>query len=270
MQLLTHSEAPYFVFDKLKEFSDITHFVTTRHGGVSDGAFATLNLGLGTQDRPLSVLQNRQILADSLGIPQEYFVMANQVHGTNVEVILRDRRGAGAFSRHNAIPSTDAMITNEPEICLFVMSADCVPLLFYDPVKLVIGAAHAGWRGTIDRVAVATIRKMNETYGCSPQNIIVAIGPSIGPCCYKVGGDVINEVLNKFGTTDGLISFDNPESTPILDLWAANKIQLLEAGVLEENMEIAEKCTNCNFGDFFSSRYGKGLTGRFGAGIMIK
>jgi len=270
MQLLTDTEAPYFVYDKLKEYKEIIHFVTTRHGGVSDGAFATLNLGLGTQDRPLSVLQNRQILADSVGIPQEYFVMANQVHGNNVEIILKDRRGAGAFSRHNAISSTDSMITNEPEICLFVMGADCVPLLFFDPVKLVIGAAHAGWRGTVNKIAVATIQKMQEVYGSLPKDIHIAVGPSIGPCCYKVGGEVINEVLNTFGTTDGLISFENPESTPILDLWAANKVQLTEAGVPEENIEIAGICTNCNAADFYSSRHGKGLTGRFGAGIMLK
>lgn len=271
MQLLTHGDAPYFVYDRLKNYNDkIIHFVTTRHGGVSDGAFATLNLGLGTQDRPLSVLQNRQILSDSVGIPQEYFVMANQVHGTNVEVIQKDRRGAGAFSRHNAIPSTDAMITDEPEICLFVMGADCVPLLFFDPVKLVVGAAHAGWRGTVNKVSAATVRKMQETYDCKPQDILVAVGPSIGPCCYKVGGEVITEVLKTFGSTEGLISFDNADSTPIFDLWAANKIQLLETGVTEENIEIAGMCTNCNSGDFFSSRFGKGITGRFGAGIMIK
>jgi polyphenol oxidase len=270
MQLLTHSEAPYFVFDKLHTYNQITHFVTTRHGGVSDGAFAALNLGLGTQDRPLSVLQNRQIIADSVGIPQEYFVLANQVHGTNVEVIQIDRRGEGAFSRSNAIPATDALITNVPEICLFVMAADCVPLLFFDPTKLVVGAAHAGWRGTVKKIAVATILKMQKIYNCQPSDIQVAIGPSIGPCCYNVGGEVIEKVLQMFGTTDGLISFDNPESSPIFDLWAANKIQLLESGVLEENMEIAAICTQCNNGDFFSSRHGKGITGRFGAGIMIK
>lgn len=270
MQLLTNSEAPYFVYDRLKEYSEIIHFVSTRHGGVSDGAFASLNLGLGTQDRPLSVLQNRQILSDAVGIPQEFFVMAHQVHGTNVEVIHKDRRGAGAFSRHNAIPSTDAMITNESEICLFVMGADCVPLLFFDPVKLVVGAAHAGWRGTVNKVSAATVRKMQETFNCNPQDILVAVGPSIGPCCYKVGGEVINEVLNMFGTTDGLISFENAESSPIFNLWAANKVQLIEVGIAEENIEVAGLCTNCNAGDFFSSRHGKGITGRFGAGIMIK
>jgi YfiH family protein len=270
MQLLTKSEAPYFVFDRLKGYDEITHFVTTRHGGVSDGAFATLNMGLGTQDRPLSVLQNRQILSDSVGIPLESFVMANQVHGTHVEVVLNDRRGAGAFSRHNALASTDAMVTNESEICLFVMGADCVPILFFDPIKLVIGAAHAGWRGTVKKVAVATIHKMQETYSCDISDIMVAIGPSIGPCFYKVGGEVLDEVLKTFGTTEGFISFENAESSPILDLWAANKIQLTQIGILEENIEIAGICTQCHHQDFFSSRHDKGITGRFGAGIMIR
>ena len=270
MKRLTKSGTPYFVFGNLKGFANITHFITTRHGGVSDGAFASLNMGLGTQDSPLSVLQNRQLLADAIDIPLEFFVFANQVHGTHVEVISRERRGNGAFSRHNAIVSCDAMVTNEPEICLFVMAADCVPLLFYDPVKLVIGAAHAGWRGTVKKMAANTILKMQEQYGCSPKNICVGIGPSIGPCCYNVGGEVIQEVLQTFGTTEGLINFNNPESAPILDLWSANKMQLIEVGVSEENIEIAEICTNCHHDDFFSSRHGKGITGRFGAGIMIK
>jgi YfiH family protein len=269
MQRLTKRGTPYFVFSKLKDCAGITHFVSTRHGGVSDGAFASLNLGLGTQDRPLIVLQNRQILADAVGIPQQFFVLANQVHGTNVEIISNDRRGAGAFSRHNAIVSCDAMITNEPEICLFVMAADCVPLLFFDKVKLVIGAAHAGWRGTVKKMAANTIHKMQEHYGCSPKDIYVGIGPSIGPCCYNVGGEVIEEVLKTFGTTEGLINFENPNSAPIFDLWSANKLQLTQAGVPEENIEIAGVCTQCHHDDFFSSRYGKGVTGRFGAGIMI-
>lgn len=269
MQRLTKSGTPYFVFANFKGFADITHFVTTRHGGVSDGAFASLNLGLGTQDSPLSVLQNRQILADAVDIPQEFFVFANQVHGTNVEVISKEKRGAGAFSRHNAIVSCDAMITNEPEICLFVMAADCVPLLFYDPVRHVIGAAHAGWRGSVKRMAACTIQKMQTHYGCLPGDILVGIGPSIGPCCYNVGGEVIDEVLKTFGTTEGLINFDNKESAPILDLWSANKLQLTEMGVPAENIEIAEICTQCHHDDFFSSRHGKGVTGRFGAGIMI-
>ena len=269
MQLVSSSAAPYYIFDKFKGFTGIKHFVSTRHGGESIGAFGTLNIGLGTQDRLLTVLRNRQILADAVGIPLESFVMANQVHGTHVEIVLNDRKGAGAFSRHNALASTDAMATNEPGICLFVMGADCVPILFFDPVKMVIGAAHAGWRGTVKKVAVAAVQKMGEEYGCSPADICVAIGPSVGPCCYKVGGEVIDEVLKTFGTTEGIISFDNPESSPILDLWAANRIQLTHIGVPEENIETAGICTQCNHQQFFSSRYDKGITGRFGAGIMI-
>jgi len=269
MLLVSTPEAPYYTFENLRSFKEIKHFVTTRHGGVSDGAFASLNLGLGTEDRPLTVLQNRQILADSVGISQDYFVMANQIHGTNVEVIAKDRRGAGAFSRHNAIPATDGMITNEPEICLFVMGADCVPILFFDRKKKVIGAAHSGWKGTVTKIAAEVVRKMQETYHSSPSDIVVAIGPSIGPCCYKVGGEVMEAVLRHFGTTNGFISFENEDFAPMLDLWTANKTQLLEIGVPEENIEIAGLCTQCNHDEFFSSRYGKGITGRFGAGIMI-
>jgi polyphenol oxidase len=270
MQSIHHSGVPLLGFEQFNKFHEIIHFVTSRHGGISSGVYTSLNLGFGTADGGLSVLTNRHKVADSLAIPLDYFVMANQVHGTHVEVVTREKRGAGAFHRHNALPATDAMVTNEPEICLFVMAADCVPVLFFDPVKKVIGAAHAGWRGTIGRIAAATVLKMQEIYQCHPQNICAAIGPSIGPCCYEVGGEVIDAVLQAFGTTEGLIRFDNDESLPIFNLWQANKLQLMETGLKEENIETAGICTKCRADDFFSSRQGKGITGRFGAGIMIR
>ncbi|HEY4787214.1 MAG TPA: peptidoglycan editing factor PgeF [Bacteroidales bacterium] len=269
MQQVRSSRVPYYIFDNFCDFKEIKHFVSTRHGGVGDGAYATLNIGLGTEDKPSDVLMNRRLLSESVGIPLESFVMAHQVHGIHVEVVTKDRKGAGAFSRDDALPSTDAMISNERGLCLFVMGADCVPILFFDPVKRVIGAAHAGWRGTVKKIAVATVQKMEEEYGCSPVDICVAIGPSIGPCCYRIGGEVIDEVLHSFGTTEGLISFDNQESLPILDLWTTNKFQLREIGVPDRNIEIAGICTQCNHHDFFSSRHDKGVTGRFGAGIVL-
>jgi polyphenol oxidase len=269
MQIVNKEGITFYEFDKLRQISGIVHFITTRHGGVSKGAYASLNIGFGTDDVSLAVLENRHRMADALGFPLDYFVMANQVHGTHVEVITGKHRGLGAFHNHNAILATDAMITDEPEICLFVMAADCVPLLFFDPEKRVIGATHAGWRGTVGKVATATIQKMQEVYGCHPSGIFAAIGPSIGPSCYVVGGEVIDAVLKSYGTTDKFINFDNPDSLPMFDLWYTNRYELLEAGLKDEHIEVAGLCTQCQYGDFFSSRHGKGITGRFGAGIMI-
>ncbi|MBC7333265.1 MAG: laccase domain-containing protein, partial [Actinobacteria bacterium] len=142
-----------------------------------------------------------------------------------------------------------------------VLQADCVPLFFYDPSRKVVGIAHAGWSGTAKRIVKNVIKVMIEQYCCLPENILVGIGPSIGPCCYEVGLEVakkISPVLIK-------------GSKYFVDLWQANKVQLLSSGVAEENIEVAELCTRCNSHIFFSARAANGnRTGRFGAGIMIK
>jgi YfiH family protein len=259
-----------YTFEKCFNSSNIKHFITTRFGGVSKGACGSLNIGYGTEDFSLAVLENRHRMANSVQIPLDYFVMCNQVHGSHIEIVTKEQRGKGALHKNNALLATDGMITNEPEICLFVMGADCVPLLFSDPVKKVIGAAHAGWRGTVKKIAVETVLEMKKTFGCNLSDIQVGIGPSIGACCYNVGAEVIDEVLRAFGSTDNFVRFDTPESTPRFDLWYANKYQLMEVGIKEENIEISGLCTNCHSDEFFSSRASQGNTGRFGAGIMLR
>ena len=264
------TESPVLKYDEWIDFNEIIHFVSTRHGGVSQGPYASLNVGLGTDDAPGLVLQNRHILAKAAGIPLESFVILNQVHGTNVVVATRELKGSGSHSRESAIHETDGIITDQSGICLFVMGADCVPLLFFDPVKKVIGAAHVGWRGTVKNIALATVQKMKEAFNCNYQDIRAAIGPSIGPCCYHVGGEVIDTILRLYGTTDEFISYDYKDSLAHFDLWQTNKIQMLEAGLSQNNIIIANLCTHCNHNGFFSSRYDKGITGRFGAGIMLR
>ena len=269
MQQITHGLAPYFLFDSLSVFSEIKQFVSTRHGGVSKEAYTSLNIGFGTNDDRTLVLENREILAQSVGIKLNKFVFLNQIHESRVAIVTTEMRGCGAFARDTAICGTDAMVTNVPDVCLFVMSADCVPLLFFDPVKKVIGACHAGWRGTLLMAPVATIQAMCESYGSTPSDILVAVGPSIGPCCYNIGGEVIDSVLRTFGSTDTLIRFDNFDWQPYFDLWSTNQLILSKAGIQLKNIEISGLCTQCHHNDFFSSRHDKGITGRFGAGIML-
>jgi YfiH family protein len=270
MVISEEREVKLYHFKKFFKDAEITHFITSRQGGVSPAPYLSLNIGYGTGDFSLNVLENRHRLSKAIDIPLDNIVMCNQVHGTHVEVVTKNHKGKGALYRDNALLNTDAMVTNVPEICLFVMSADCVPLLFYDPIKKVIGAAHAGWRGTVKKIALETLKKMSEIYGSNVSDVNVGIGPSIGPCCYHVGAEVITEVMQSFGTTEKYIQFSHSDSTAILDLWNTNKFQLMDAGVKEENIEIAGICTCCNQDDFFSSRAGKGITGRFGAGIMLR
>ena len=266
---LENRDIPFYVFSNLKCTGSIKHFVTTRSGGVSEEPFSSLNLGYGTDDFTIHVLENRHRMAQAMDIPLDYFVMANQVHGTHVEVVTKKMRSCGALYRDNSLLATDAMITNVPEVCLFVMGADCVPILFFDPVRKVIGAAHAGWRGTVKKIAVETTRKMNEVFHCNMDDILVGIGPSIGPCCYEVGTEVIQIVQQAFINSQNLIIQEETGRNPIFNLWEANKQQLIEAGVKETNIETAQICTKCHSDEFYSSRASNGNTGRFGAGIML-
>lgn len=228
-----------FLFENLSHLKGIRHFVSTRNGGTSKPPFNTLNLSFNVSDDPKNVLQNRKLLTEALGIDIESITTAKQVHNNKIAVVTREMRGRGSNDHESALDDIDAMVTNVPGILLMIQVADCVPLLFYDPVKKVIAAVHAGWRGTVLKIARNTVKSMANKYKSDPYNIYVGIGPSIGPCCYEV------------------------------DLWETNKRQLLDSGIPQSNIEVSRICTRCEKKTFFSYRAGKGVTGRFGAGIML-
>lgn len=247
----------------LSKYPGIIHFVSTRTGGVSPPPFDSLNLGFGTKDQPSRVLKNRQILAEAVGVPLANFTLGKQVHGDNIAVVTSELRGRGSHDYENALDATDGLVTDVPGTCLMVLLADCVPLLFYDPVHKAIGAVHAGWKGTVRQIGRRAVDTMAEHYGSRPGDIVVGIGPSIGPCCYEVGPEVIAQAEESFGETVGLV-----DGNGHLNLWEANLRQLLEAGIPEANIEVAGICTRCNADRFFSERKQPG-TGRFGVGIML-
>lgn len=257
-------------FENLLGFKEIEHFVSTRNGGFSQAPYHSLNLGLHVGDNPDKVLKNRRRLAETLVIPLNRFTIARQVHSGNVRVISDELRGSGSTDQENAIEGTDAMVTDTPGICLIVLVADCVPMIFFDPLRKVVGVAHAGWRGTLQSVAANTVRTMEEAFDSSPGDIMVGIGPSIGPCCYRVGPEFIAQVKSVFRSRDGYILNESKNGKGFFDLWKANLDQLLHAGVDERNIEIAMRCT-CHEPDlFFSYRHARGDTGRFAAGIMLR
>ncbi len=249
-----------FLFENLSHLKGIRHFVSTRHGGTSKPPFDTLNLSFNVSDDPKNVLRNRKLLTEALGIDIESMTTAKQVHNNKIAVVTGKMRGRGANDLESALDGIDAMITNVPGILLMIQAADCVPLLFYDPVKKVIAAAHAGWRGAVLKIARNTVKSMVNKYKSEPYNIYVGIGPSIGPCCYEVGREVIQEAKEMITTRNGSSYFD---------LWEANKRQLIGSGVPLSNIEVPRICTHCSSDTFFSSRAGKGITGRFGAGIIL-
>ncbi len=270
MQQHDLDDVTIFTFDNLSSFDCLTHFVSTRRGGISDGKFAALNIGFHVGDNNFRVLQNRRTLSDAVGIDLPKFTFANQCHSSNVAIVDENGRGRGALEKDTALVNTDGMVTNVKNICLSVQVADCVPVLLYDPVHQVIASLHAGWRGTVRKIAQEAISKMVQNYGSKAEDIIAGLGPSNGPCCYEIGEDVYREARIALGSVKDIIKPTQQPGKYILDQWEANIRQLKDAGVKEENIELAGICSQCQSDKFYSSRADEGVTGRFMAGIMLK
>ena len=205
--------------------------VTARPGGVSSGPYASLNLSLSVGDDPRCVLENRRRLAASFGASPADFVFAGQVHAAAVRVVGEPDRGRGAFSLEDAVPGTDALVTTSPAVVLAILTADCVPIVLHDPVAGVLACVHAGWRGTAAGVAAAAIAAM-QALGSRPSDVIAGIGPAIARARYQVGPDVHQAVIRAFGSAASAVMC--PDSVPgrwRLDLWAANRLALRQAGV---------------------------------------
>jgi len=260
---------PLYHFDNFNKFeSQIVHFVSTRNHSWPSSTKNNFTIGLNGVIENEKVLLNRKELAEQLGISPATFVFASQVHGIRVAIVKDEDRGKGAFDRASYLCDVDAMVTNCRGICLVTQAADCVPILFYDPIKKVIGAVHAGWKGTVAKIPSEMVRVFISEYGSNPSDIIVGIGPSIGSCCYEIGSEVVELVKEAFGSCDGLILENDKFTKPVFDLWEANRRTLIDSGIIPENIELAGLCTKCNSNSFFSARAGD--KGRFGAGIMIK
>jgi YfiH family protein len=250
----------------LFRFSSIAlpHAVSTRHGGVSPAPYDTLNLGYSTPDKRENVAANRAAFYAAAGVDPSTIMVARLTHGNEVSVFRRDRPDDFPVERlpvrddaddTDLFFSTDAVVSDVPGLNFLLTFADCVPLLFHDPVRDVVGVAHAGWRGTAASIGPRVVTTMASTFGSSPSDIRAAIGPSIGACCYPVGAHVV-ERFHALGSDPVL----RPDGVH-LDLWATNERQLRSAGV--EHVEVASVCTSCNRSDFFSHRGEQGRTGRF-------
>jgi len=259
----------YGLFD---EYRGVTHAITTRKGGVSAAPYATLNLGLHVGDDEDTVLRNRSLLSAITGCEPDALTFGAQVHDANIAVVDASNAGGG-------FEDTDALITDAPDIPLCVLVADCVVVGLYDPVRNTVGIAHAGWRGTLASIAQKTVDAMRATFGSHPRDIIASISPSIGPCCYEVGPDVVDAFYaghddiapEVFSDPDmasaGSFAGGVNEDRKMLDLWKANELILEQAGVLPSHIETAGICTACDTDTWFSHRAEKGRTGRF-AGIL--
>lgn len=257
----TISGLKLLLFDSLAPYGDLMHAVTTRIGGVSPPPFHSLNLGTGTADSAENIEENYRRLARALGFNLSSVITSHQVHGDRIAHIDSIPDGRGQFPRAHAFDGYDAFITDKAGIVLMVRVADCVPVILYDPAAHIVALVHAGWRGTLASIVLKTAEAMMRTYGCRPQTIQAAIGPAIGPCCFSVQPDVAELFHSRFGLDCPYIH--RASGSIRIDLAGLNRMQLLDAGLLPEHIELSGMCTACNLHLFFSHRGEQGKTGRF-------
>ena len=242
--------------ESLAREKGIRHFVTDRSSNKNGKEF-TLSYS-SSPDRE-EIRSNRSLLAAAMGIPEGRLFLPSQVHKTK---IVRVSSG----TKKEDLMETDALITNEKGICIAVMSADCVPILLYDRKNSAVGAVHSGWRGTVAKILEKTLLEMQAAFGTRGEDVIACIGPSVCQDSYEVGEEVVQEVQQAFAQASSLL-IPQANQKAKLDLWKANKLQLLDFGVAASSIEISDLCTVKDNEHFFSAR--KGDSGRFAAGIML-
>lgn len=260
MNLIKKSTTKLYNFNLLSKYDNVAHFVSGREGGVSSDNFGSLNLSFKVGDSIDNVVNNRKTIAESLGVSYDKLVFPDQTHSVNIKEVK---------SGNEDLSDTDALITNTKGICIAVMSADCVPVLLYDPVNNACAAIHSGWKGTVGKIVTLTIEQMKINYGTVPSNLHACIGPSICSDVYEAGREVIEKFDECFGAANSVVFNRQANGKGYLDLWEANKIQLLNSNLLEKNIEVCQICTYKNSEQFYSARKSNNNTGRFAAGIMI-
>lgn len=274
------SELLLLKYPLLEDTGLVKHCFTTRLGGASEGIFSTMNFSFTRGDDKVAVEENYRRLAKALEVDYEKFVFTDQTHTVNVRKVTAADAGKG-LTKERDYQDVDGLITNEPGLVLSTFFADCVPLYFIDPVHRAIGMSHSGWRGTVARMGKVTLEAMQREYGTNPAEVICAIGPSICQDCYEVSFDVAEEFAKEFAGHEAEILMESPKNARMaehakpdkkyqLNLWKANEIVLLEAGVKKEHIAITDICTCCNPDILFSHRASHGKRGNLGGFICLK
>jgi len=256
MKLQKKDGLAFFQFPALEALSDLWHGVFTRMGGASQGAHASLNVSYGVGDRDSQVAANRRRIARCLGADR--MVFARQRHGHRVWAVRDGDGRQGSFDR--LPPIADAMVTHLAGYLLVIQVADCQPVFIFDPLRRVVANIHSGWRGSIENVIGHTIEVMKQKYACRPENMVAAVGPSLGPCCAEFR-HYRKEIPQAF--------WRYKDQKNHFDFWTASRDQLVEAGLAPSNVTITDHCTRCRTDLFYSYR-GEGETGRFAAVIGLR
>lgn len=258
----------YITFPLFEKCGAVRHVFSTRLGGVSEGQYSTMNTSFLGGDDFCKVEENYRRLCGAVGIDISHLVLSRQTHTNNVITVTQNDCGTG----YTKAPFTDVdgLVTNQLGVALVTQYADCTPLLFCDPVKKVCATSHAGWRGTVTQIGKVTVEKMVSEFGCNTNNIIAAIGPCICQNCYEVDTPVFNAFLESGIDISNVFREGKDENHFMLSLVNANKNILLSAGIKEENIDISDICTCCNFESLHSHRATNGKRGNLAAIIELK
>ena len=263
-------EVLYLTYPLLEQTGIVKHGFSTRIGGVSQGIWSSMNLSFSRGDKEDSVKENFYRMAKALDVPADSFVFSQQTHTTNIRKVTMEDKGKGIVKPLD-YQDVDGLITNISGLCLATFYADCVPLYFVDPVHKAIGLSHSGWRGTVGKIGRITLERMKEEYGTNPEDVIAAIGPSICQDCYEVSEDVIIEFQKGFSEACWKeLYYKKNNGKYQLNLWKANEIILLEAGVKKEHIAVTNLCTCCNSEELFSHRASQWKRGNLAAFLAIK
>lgn len=271
MKLLEYDIAP-----------EVRAFSTMREGGFSRGNYGEFNANAFCGDDKQAVANNRQILANEIGIPKENFIYTHQIHSTFIRVVDQRFVNLPMAERQNLLEGVDALITDQPNYCLCISTADCIPIVIYDPQHHAVACVHAGWRGTLRRIAELAIEKMTATYDTDPAQCRAVIGPGISLEHFEVGDEVYEAFQSagfdmdsitmrpkgQFAVVDGTLSILKEKWH--IDLPTCNQQQLLSCGLLPANIQRTDICTYANYEHYFSARRLGVKSGRMITGVMIK
>ncbi len=255
----------YYTFPAFDEIPFVRHGFSTRLGGVSEGIFASMNLSFTRGDEDERVRENFRRFCTAIGVPAERTVVSAQEHHINLHVCTEVDCGRGV-TRERGYADIDGLLTDRTGVVLCTQYADCVPLFFVDPVRRAVATSHAGWRGTVARIGAVTVERMCREYGCKRENILAAVGPSIGPCCFEVDAPV-QQAFAALDEADGCI---RPAGDKFfIDLWAVNRRILEAAGVPAAHITVTDLCTRCHPNVFWSHRATGGQRGSLAGFIAM-
>lgn len=262
----------YLTFPSLEETGQVDHLFSTRLGGVSRGIFSSMNLSFTRGDNQEAVLENYRRIAEILHSSIENMVCSDQTHTTNIRLVTKEDRGKGVI-RDKDYQDIDGLITKDGEVMLVTFFADCVPLFFLDKSNKAIGLAHSGWKGTVNKIGAAVMEAMNREFGTRPEDLLVAIGPSICQNCYEVSEDVAEQFLQAFPLEEErkkILMASREQGKYQLNLQQANVCIFRDCGLREEQIAVTDICTCCNPQYLFSHRASHGKRGNLAAFMGLR